>query len=84
MEATLSSKNQTTIPKPVREHLKLKPGDKFKFFILPDGDVVILPLKPITALKGILPKRAKPLTQEEIDAGIEEGALARYRRFQRQ
>jgi AbrB family looped-hinge helix DNA binding protein len=32
MEATLSSKNQATIPKAVREYLHLRPGDRFKFF----------------------------------------------------
>jgi antitoxin PrlF len=32
MEVTLSSKNQATIPKAVRERLHLKPGDRFKFF----------------------------------------------------
>jgi AbrB family looped-hinge helix DNA binding protein len=41
MEATLSSKNQATIPKLVREYLNLKPGDRFKFFFQPDGTVVI-------------------------------------------
>jgi antitoxin PrlF len=37
MEGTLSSKNQATIPKPVREYLHLKPGDRFRFFFQPDG-----------------------------------------------
>ena len=37
LEATLSSKNQVTIPKAVREYLHLKPGDRFKFFFQPDG-----------------------------------------------
>ena len=37
MEATLSSKNQVTIPKQVRGFLNLKAGDRFKFFFQPDG-----------------------------------------------
>jgi AbrB family looped-hinge helix DNA binding protein len=81
MIGTLSSKNQTTFPKEVREHLHLKPGDKFKFFPLSSGEVVILPVRPVTALKGSLPKGDKPLTLEEMDAAIEEGATRRYRRF---
>ena len=44
MESTLSSKNQVTIPKLVREYLNLKPGDRFKYFLQPDGTVAILPL----------------------------------------
>jgi antitoxin PrlF len=80
MEATLSSKNQATIPKRVREHLHLKPGDKFKFFMLSDGMVVILPKGPITALKGSLPRLAKALSVEEMDAAIAAEATRRSRR----
>ena len=54
MEATLSSKNQVTIPKQVREFLHLKAGDRFKFFFQPDGVVVILPKIPVAKLKGSL------------------------------
>lgn len=43
MEAPLSSKNQATIPKQVREYLNLKAADRIKFFLQPDGAVVILP-----------------------------------------
>lgn len=37
MEATPSSKGQATIPKAVRERLRLNPGDRFKFFFHSDG-----------------------------------------------
>ena len=39
--ATLSPKNQTTLPREVRDHLKLSPGDKMLFTVLPDGRVAI-------------------------------------------
>ena len=39
MDATITSKGQTTVPKPVRDHLGLKPGDKVRFFIAPDRAV---------------------------------------------
>jgi AbrB family looped-hinge helix DNA binding protein len=39
--ATLTSKGQTTVPKEVREHLGLKPGDRLRFGIQEDGRVVI-------------------------------------------
>ena len=54
MQSALTAKGQATIPKPIRDHLGLKPGDRVKFFIQPDGRVVILPMVPITALKGLL------------------------------
>jgi AbrB family looped-hinge helix DNA binding protein len=61
MESVLSLKGQVTIPKMIRDHLHLKPGDRIKFLIHPDGSVVILPKRPIYALKGIVPayKRSK-------------------------
>jgi antitoxin PrlF len=80
MEATLSSKNQATIPKMVREYLKLKPGDRFKFFLQPDGRVVILPKIRTSALKGSVPKLNRPVSVEEINAAIEAGATARFPR----
>jgi antitoxin PrlF len=54
MESAISVKGQATIPKAIREHLRLKPGDRVKFFIHPDGAVVILPKIPISALRGII------------------------------
>ena len=75
MESTLTSKGQVTIPKEAREHLHLRPGDRVKFFIFPDGRVVILPVLPATALRGILPsKKGRPATLEEMDAAIAKGA----------
>jgi len=79
MEATLSSKNQATIPKQVRQYLNLKAGDRFKFFLQPDGAVVILPKTPITKLKGSLPKLDRPVSLEEIEAAIETGATEPHR-----
>jgi antitoxin PrlF len=79
MEATLSSKGQATIPKAVRERLRLKPGDRFKFFFHPDG-VIILPKISTTRLKGIIPRPARSVSLGEIDAAIEAGATERYRR----
>jgi AbrB family looped-hinge helix DNA binding protein len=80
MEATLSSKNQVTIPKEVRQYLNLHPGDRFKFFLQPDGAVVILPKRRATTLKGTLPKRRTPVSVDEMNAAIEIGAVQRARR----
>ncbi len=74
MEATLSSKNQVTIPKQVREYLHLRAGDRFKFFLQPDGVVVILPKISVSKLKGSLPRRKKPLSIEEMNAAIRTAA----------
>jgi hypothetical protein len=58
--------------------LQLKPGDRFKFFFHPDG-VIILPKIPTSRLKGIIPKPARPVSLEEIDAAIESGPTQRFR-----
>ena len=79
MEAILSSKNQATIPKSVREHLNLKPGDRFKFFLQPDGTVAILPKVRTSRLKGSVPKLKRPITVKEMNTAIEAGATERFR-----
>lgn len=43
----LTSKCQTTIPKEVREVLKIKAGDRLAFEILPDRQVVIRKVRPL-------------------------------------
>ena len=79
MEATLSSKGQATIPKAVRDRLQIKSGDRFKFFFHPDG-VIILPKISTARLKGLIPKPAQPVSVEEMDRAIAEGATERFRR----
>ena len=79
MEATLSSKGQATIPKAVRERLRIKPGDRFKFFFHPDG-VIILPKIPTARLKGSVPRLAQPVSLKEIDKAVQAGVTERFRR----
>jgi antitoxin PrlF len=81
MDATVTSKGQITIPKAIREHLNVKAGGKVKMFVQPDGHVVLLPVIPVTALKGIVKsRRRKPPTTEEMKKAAMDGAVARYRR----
>lgn len=84
MESSLTTKGQVTIPKDVREHLHIGPGDRVKWFTLPDGRVFVLPILPASSLRGILKSKGKRMTQEEMDAAIAKGATARYRRFLKQ
>jgi AbrB family looped-hinge helix DNA binding protein len=74
MESTITAKGQTTIPKPIRQHLKLKTGDRIKYFVRADGSVVLLPKVPITALRGMLRWEGRPVTQEEMDEAVAAGA----------
>ena len=75
MESALTTKGQATIPKEIREHLRLKPGDRVKFFKHPDGTVVILPKVPTSRLKGMLSSaRRRPVSIREMDEVIAAGA----------
>jgi AbrB family looped-hinge helix DNA binding protein len=75
MESALTVKGQATIPKAIREHLHLKPGDRVKFFVHPDGSVVLLPKLPAPALRGIVKsRRSRPVTIAEMSEAAAEGA----------
>ena len=75
MEAAMTSKGQATIPKAVRDYLHLQPGDRVKFFLHPDGSVVILPKVPTSTLKGMIsPRGKKTVALEERSEGVEASA----------
>ncbi len=82
MESAITSKGQATIPKAIRERPRLKPGDRVKFFVHPDGSVVLLPKRPASALRGIVKSRhRRPVTIEEMsDAAAQGGGIAPHAR----
>ena len=82
MQSSLTSKGQTTVPKEVRDYLKLKPGAKVKWFFHPDGHVVVLPIIPASALRGIIPYSGRSISVEEMDPAYT-GARPRKRREKR-
>ena len=77
MESALTTKGQATIPKAIREHLKLEPGDRIKFFKHPDGTVVLLPKLPASRLRGIVSGRRQAVSIDEMDEAIAAGAVKR-------
>jgi antitoxin PrlF len=74
MESAITVKGQATIPKAIREHLRLKPGDRVKFFVHPDGSVVLLPKLPASALRGIVKPPRRPVTIEAMNEAVAAGA----------
>jgi AbrB family looped-hinge helix DNA binding protein len=77
MESAITQKGQATIPKAIREHLRLKPGDRVKFFFHPDGSVVLLPKLPAAALRGMLRSRPRRhVTLDEMTKAAAEGAAS--------
>ena len=76
MESAITTKGQATIPKAIRDHLGLKAGDRVKFFVHPDGSVVMLPKRPPSILRGIVAAKQSAVSIEEMNESIAEGAAA--------
>jgi AbrB family looped-hinge helix DNA binding protein len=75
MESAITVKGQATIPKAIRKHLRLKPGDRVKFFVHPDGSVVLLPKLPAAALRGMIRRRRRrAVTLAQMARAAAEGA----------
>ena len=76
--ATLTSKGQTTIPKRIRDQLRLKTGDRLEFILQDDGTVLMVPRTFRAAdLKGILPPPKRRATVEEMNEAIRRHAARR-------
>ncbi len=67
-DTTLTSKGQTTIPKEIRDSLRIKPGDRMTFTLMADGTVVMrVKNRRIVELAGILRKKGrKPVPIEQL------------------
>ena len=67
-DTTLTSKGQTTIPKEIRDSLRIKPGDRMTFTLMPDGTVVMrVKNRRIVELAGSLRKKGRrPVPIEQL------------------
>ncbi len=80
MLATITSKGQVTLPKPIRDRLHLRPGDKIDFIMDADGGLrVVAVTASVTELKGMLPKPRVPVTLLAMDEAIAAEAARRSR-----
>jgi antitoxin PrlF len=68
IEATLTSKGQTTIPKEIRDTLGIKAGDRMTFTLMPDGTVVLrAKTRKAEDVAGILHRKGrKPLPVDRL------------------
>lgn len=58
--ATITSKGQITLPKAVRERLRLDAGDRVDFVLKQNGEVVLRPFgSDIHELRGLLQRSRK-------------------------
>ncbi len=70
--ATVTSKGQITIPKQVRELLRVEAGDQVDFTLNERGDVVVRSANAdVRELRGFLKRsRRRPVRVEAMDAAI--------------
>ena len=73
---SITSKGQVTIPKAIRDYLKLETGSKLDFIIDENGQVKVIPLNvPVETLSGMLHRPGmKAATIEEMETAIQDGA----------
>jgi antitoxin PrlF len=78
--ATLTTKGQITIPVDVRRQLGLKPGSRVDFVYVREGVVELVPVSgTVKSLKGMVPAPDTPVSLEQMDEAIAEGAARRAR-----
>jgi len=66
LQSVITRKGQTTIPKEIRELLKLKPNDKL-FYIVEEDKVILKPIRGnILELRGSITSKGRKLDFEEI------------------
>ena len=82
MQATITSKGQVTLLKPIRDKLHLRAGDRIELILDDDEGLWVAPVTAsITQLKGMVPRPAHPVSLEETDAAGAGTAAARGRHF---
>jgi AbrB family looped-hinge helix DNA binding protein len=73
----MTSKGQITLPIEVRRKLGLEAGTRLNVVVIDDARVELVPVRhSIRSMKGMLPKPDKPVTFEDMEAGIIEGATS--------
>ncbi len=74
IQSAVTSRGQTTLPKPVREALGVQPGDRVRYAILENNEVRIIPVRPLSRLFGSLPYHGKPVSLDDMRHAIVEEA----------
>jgi len=79
--ATLTSKGQVTIPKAIRESLRLHAGDKVEFVITESKEALLRPItRKVDEVFGRLHKTGrKPISVEKMNNGISQKMRERFK-----
>lgn len=75
---TVTSKGQITVPREIREHLGVEPGDRLNLQIGNGGEVTLQPeAVDIRTLKGMLKRRGRRVSLRAMDEAVKRGASRR-------
>jgi antitoxin PrlF len=86
MLATVTIKGQVTVPKAIRDQLKIEQGTQLDFKLNDDGSISVRALKrSALSIVGLLrqPGRAAP-TIEQMNLAVADAAAARHQRSRKQ
>ncbi len=77
--ATITSKGRLTLPKAIRDRLRLGAGDRVDFIVKDDGTVVLQPATvDVRELKGLLHRKGlTPLSVDEMNAIVRRRGASR-------
>jgi AbrB family looped-hinge helix DNA binding protein len=82
-EMRVSRKGQVTLPKDIRERLRIRNGGNIKFVVKGD-QVEMQPAQlSVTRLAGVLGKPRRHVSLKQMDEAIVKGAAGRFRRTSR-
>ena len=76
IESAVTSKGQTTLPKPVREALGIVPGERVRYVIIDGNEARMMPVRPLSRLFGALKHEGPPVTLEDMERAIADVAGA--------
>lgn len=68
--STVSSKGQIVIPSAVRADMAVQTGTRVEFVKTTQGWLLKASTQPVTALKGLIAKPAKPVSVEDMNRAI--------------
>ena len=74
-ESTITAKGQTTLPRDIRQHLGLNPGDRVRYLVIGDEVRLVRPRK-VMSLCGALRHAGKPVSLEDMDQAVRDGAAS--------
>ena len=86
MLATVTVKGQVTVPKAIRDHLKIESGTQLDFKLNEDGSISVRSLKrSALSIVGLLRRPGQAaVTVEQMNQAVADAAVERHQRSRKQ